>query len=385
MCRVALSQSFARRCFANPLTNSNSLHPSLYLIIDDHSVELEDMRREVIEQEQQQRREREQQAAQPAADPANAEEMDNASFLASLAPNLRQEILLSADDAFIASLPPNLIAEANVLRERVASQARRRAEEANAAAAAAGVAPARGGIAAGSRLAQPSERQGRSSRQKNGKLRVESDRKDIVYTPDRAEEMGPFLTANSAKALLSLFYLISPIQPARIHKLMLNMFHCKESRVFYLNSFSALLTNDRCGLLETLKTVDETNKTDLTDFPPSALIGSTTAALNEDRNQGPSIGMLRRRSDNRSVAVASSLPASARGSSHDDGSVPPIVSRRIVSTLASLCKSSPRVAFSMLDNTEDEGLSCLEKVSLLYLNFLGIVDIAMYCANHFPL
>ena len=40
MCHVVLSQSFARRCFSNPRTNSNSLHPSLYLIIDDHSVEL---------------------------------------------------------------------------------------------------------------------------------------------------------------------------------------------------------------------------------------------------------------------------------------------------------------------------------------------------------
>ena len=48
-------------------------------------------------------------------------DMDNASFLASLAPDLRQEILLTADDAFITSLPPTLIAEANVLRERVAA------------------------------------------------------------------------------------------------------------------------------------------------------------------------------------------------------------------------------------------------------------------------
>lgn len=38
----------------------------------------EDMRREVIAQEQNEQRQREQQAAQPAADPANAEEMDNA-------------------------------------------------------------------------------------------------------------------------------------------------------------------------------------------------------------------------------------------------------------------------------------------------------------------
>ena len=38
MCHVVLS--FDRRCFASQLTNSNSLYPSLYLIIGDHSVEL---------------------------------------------------------------------------------------------------------------------------------------------------------------------------------------------------------------------------------------------------------------------------------------------------------------------------------------------------------
>ena len=41
-----------------------------------------------------------------------------ASFVASLAPDLRNEILLTADDAFIQSLPPNIVAEAQILRER---------------------------------------------------------------------------------------------------------------------------------------------------------------------------------------------------------------------------------------------------------------------------
>jgi hypothetical protein len=40
--------------------------------------------------------------------------MDNASFVASLTPELRQEILQEADDNFIASLPESLRAEAQV-------------------------------------------------------------------------------------------------------------------------------------------------------------------------------------------------------------------------------------------------------------------------------
>ena len=89
----------------------------------------EDVRREVIAQDQRERRSRE----QAPADPANAEDMDNASFLASLAPDLRNEILLTADDEFIASLPPMIVAEAQVLRERARADHRIFAEQANEA------------------------------------------------------------------------------------------------------------------------------------------------------------------------------------------------------------------------------------------------------------
>eukprot|EP00177_Eucheuma_denticulatum_P008191 GFKZ01014909.1.p1 GENE.GFKZ01014909.1~~GFKZ01014909.1.p1 ORF type:complete len:1872 (+),score=326.79 GFKZ01014909.1:314-5929(+) len=53
---------------------------------------------------------------------AGAAEMDNASFLATLAPELREEILLTSGEAFIQSLPPSVAAEARVLRERGASR-----------------------------------------------------------------------------------------------------------------------------------------------------------------------------------------------------------------------------------------------------------------------
>lgn len=43
-------------------------------------------------------------------------DMDNASFLATLTPDLREEILLTQDDAFIESLPPAIQAEAHALR-----------------------------------------------------------------------------------------------------------------------------------------------------------------------------------------------------------------------------------------------------------------------------
>jgi hypothetical protein len=51
-----------------------------------------------------------------------SEEMDNASFIASLAPDLREEVLITSNEAFLATLPPHLVAEAHLLRERHVSQ-----------------------------------------------------------------------------------------------------------------------------------------------------------------------------------------------------------------------------------------------------------------------
>uniref|UniRef100_K3X2T4 Uncharacterized protein n=1 Tax=Globisporangium ultimum (strain ATCC 200006 / CBS 805.95 / DAOM BR144) TaxID=431595 RepID=K3X2T4_GLOUD len=79
----------------------------------------EDIRAEVLANE---RREREALAAAAAApaDISRAQEMDNASFVASLAPELREEILVTCDDAFLQTLPSQVRAEAMILRERAA-------------------------------------------------------------------------------------------------------------------------------------------------------------------------------------------------------------------------------------------------------------------------
>ncbi|CAN0506468.1 unnamed protein product, partial [Ectocarpus sp. 8 AP-2014] len=74
------------------------------------------------------------------ADPSRASEMDNASFVATLPPELRREVLLSADDALLSTLPPNLVAEAMVMRERIPHQVCvRSAQAAQAAGYASGV------------------------------------------------------------------------------------------------------------------------------------------------------------------------------------------------------------------------------------------------------
>lgn len=77
-----------------------------------------DIREEVLRTEAQERRRQERAAAQQASptQQRQAAEMDPASFLASLQPELRQTVLAEGDDEFIDQLPPDLAAEARALR-----------------------------------------------------------------------------------------------------------------------------------------------------------------------------------------------------------------------------------------------------------------------------
>ena len=179
-----------------------------------------------------------------------------------------------------------------------------------------------------------------------------------------------------------------------MHKLMLNLCLCEQSlRDFFLNVLSSLLHNDQQSVLALLEklTSNVTSPPGL-PFPPSSLIGmppslffislvpllsksylqifnflkGSSTDVMEESSLRQNVGTFKRRQIvNSAITVAASLPATARGSSTSDGMIPPIVSRRIISCLSSLCKASPRVAFSMLLQTEDAvSLSCLEKVRI---------------------
>lgn len=79
-----------------------------------------DIREELLQQEAQERRrrEREEQRRRNQANggpPPRAEEMDTASFLASLEPGLRQAVLMDQDEDMLAQLPPEIAVEARAL------------------------------------------------------------------------------------------------------------------------------------------------------------------------------------------------------------------------------------------------------------------------------
>ena len=78
-----------------------------------------DIRAELLEQEAQDRRRRERdetrRRAQESGAPAQPEEIDPASFIASLDPVLRQQVLAESDEDMLSHLPPDVVAEARAL------------------------------------------------------------------------------------------------------------------------------------------------------------------------------------------------------------------------------------------------------------------------------
>jgi E3 ubiquitin-protein ligase HUWE1 len=322
----------------------------------------EDMRREVIAQEQQERRMRE----QAPADPSNAEEMDNASFLASLAPDLRNDILLTADDAFIASLPPIIAAEAQVLRERARANHRMLAEQRSIVQQgdptnATGEGDEIANQGQGARARDHSE-DNPSRKKRAGKLRVDLDREEITYIPPGQEFLRSPVAKSDLKALFRFLYLLSPVRPHKLlQKVFQNLSIKQDLRLIISTVFLKFLQNDNSGGLEALDTlenayngsndwrckVDSMFEGSLQEFPPPLLIGTAPEVLETD-GLNPSIQMMRRRQTTDTAAsIAANLPITSRGSHHEQY-LPPVVATRIIDTLQHLCKHSARFCLDML-------------------------------------
>lgn len=331
----------------------------------------EDMRREIILQDQQDRERMQRQ--QQTADPSNAEDMDNASFLASLAPDLREEILLTADDTFLSSLPPDIIAEAQILRDRASSRYRQVREE--QVSLAEGAAQPNGnrlsivGGGAGS-LAESTGSRRRQEKHRTGRIRVDSDRSfSLSFLPGIKHENGPFITDSSMKMLIRLLYLLSPVRPHRLlQKLFQNLCYDRDLRKIILTTFVCLLHSDSTGAIASVKRLPSKSQqkemvsSDI--FPPVRLIGTAAVVLDTDVSTSH-FSFRRRPGYLADAAMAANLPAGARGSSSD--LLPPVVARRLIDTLLFLSKNAVRVPIEMAGPLNEIGsagivdnLSCLD-------------------------
>lgn len=207
--------------------------------------------------------------------------------------------------------------------------------------------------------------------------RVETDKEELIYTPENAREnLGALITVTSVKVLLNLLYMVSPLQPQRVvHKLLLNLCLHAETRDVILYLLAALLNNDKECIKEILNNMgnskggdEDANNEVGVDFPPCTLLGIAPDFAEGANPRFNSSISRRRNGGNASFTVSSALPASDRGCSSK--TIPPIVARRIISMLTSLSKSSPRIAFSMLAVSPEQGdnvicesrTSCMERL-----------------------
>ncbi|GKY98288.1 hypothetical protein MPSEU_000786400 [Mayamaea pseudoterrestris] len=350
MQQECVNQYDSTRELADQLSGS-SLDPEVLAALP------EDMRREVIEQERQERAMREH--AQAPADPSHAEEMDNASFIASLAPDLREEILSTADDEFLNSLPPSIIAEAQLLRERASMQQRRMHGD---------VAEDEGGADAAA--PRGNERRGQGGEQiltrrnrRFGKIRIEQDKAGVIYRP--ASLSSPF-GKSDIMMLIELMYLQSPVRPSRLlQKLFHNVFADPLLRAATTSCFIRLLMEDLESsrrLLDALAN-NYDNKDDWrflmdllfipSDFPPTRLLGSMPEATSGELMTLPS---KRRIWQSASASIAANLPRFTG----TDVAIPPVVSTRLIDTMLQICKASPRYCVHLLLPSGNETASGFE-------------------------
>jgi len=345
----------------------------------------EEMRREIIAHEQHERQ------MQAPADPSNAEDMDNANFLASLNSDLREDILLTADEAFLNSLPPNILAEAQVLRER--ASIRRQAGQVGTAFD--HVPPQRDGI---SEVHSSAPRRApeallntaassNASRKKNrpGNIKVDLNREHIIYTPKMEPKslVMPF-GAVQLRSLLQLMFLLSPVRPQRLlQKLFHNLCANSVLRGVLAKSFTKLLNDDGPGVLFVLSTLDGSLLTEIdrVDFPPHSLIGAAPEVL--ESSMDPDMTMsYRRQLGSAATSIAANLPASARGSSNGHH-IPLVVSTRVIDTLSYLGKNSARFCLNTLTNDimEYQDASSLNKVDTCFEEMLDLLSLLRYTTS----
>ena len=324
----------------------------------------EDMRNEILEQQRREREARERDEAP--VDPSRAEAMDNASFLASVEPALREEILLTADDAFLSTLPAGIRAEADVLRERALAQ--RRSMVDNDAGLSRG---GQGSAAEAGDHRSSSEHHGNARRrQRNGKVKVDIDREEITFLPD---SLSPPVAKADLELVTALLHLLSPIRPHRLmHQLVLNMSTNAKLRAALTGLFVGLLHDDNAMALKALDEYRKVYKDDsedwrsmvdksfsgIKDFPPKRLIGAAPDLPESDvYSINISASLLRQKHGiGTAASMAANLPKSSVGP-NAGSKLPPVVTNRILDVFLNLCKASPRFCVHLLEKTGDDSFT----------------------------
>ncbi|XP_010277573.1 PREDICTED: E3 ubiquitin-protein ligase UPL2-like isoform X2 [Nelumbo nucifera] len=244
-----------------------------------------DIRAEVLAQQQAQRLHQSQELeGQPV-------EMDAVSIIATFPSDLREEVLLTSSDSILAHLSPALIAEANMLRERLSHRYHSRTLF---------------GM-------YPRSRRGESSRQGEA-VGSTLDRSGIGVASRRSvggklleADGAPLVDKEALKAMIRLLRVVQPLYKGQLQRLLLNLCSHHETRTTMVQLLMDIL------MLDSQKPVNNLNS-----------VPETSYRLYACQNY-----------------VMYSRPQFLDG-------VPPLVSRRILETLTYLAQNHPYVAKLLL-------------------------------------
>ncbi|KAI9145613.1 hypothetical protein BKA69DRAFT_1111416 [Paraphysoderma sedebokerense] len=170
-----------------------------------------EIREEVLAQERQEAERRQRQQAQPQQTAAAAPvEMDPASFLAALDPRLRQSVLMEQDEAFLASLPPDMVAEANAA------------------------------------LRQPLNRE--TSRRPTSAISSAISSSMLMKKSSTTRESIQLVDKSNLATLVRLLFLPQPIAKNTLQKLLLNLSENSKSRVELMSMLLSILQDGASDL-----------------------------------------------------------------------------------------------------------------------------------------
>ena len=310
----------------------------------------EDMRREVIEQDRQQRLLAQQEQAP--ADPSHAQEMDNASIIASMAPELREEILMTLDESVLSTLPPQIIAEAQILRERASVRQRRIYESVSG-----GEANRQETVSGQSNANAAEPRQDAvvaKKKAKSGKMKIDADRDEVVVLP---EKMASPIAKADIKALLRFMFLLTPVKPPRIlQRVLSNFCENKPMRNSVTAAFVWLLHSNGHAADSAIEDYGESYENTQSlhwrahvdkafafeqQFPPARLFGAVPNVPDSDLcNMNLSPSFMRQRQGLGAAASAAGHLRQPNDAPHASAKTPPVVTGRVLETLIHMCRNT---------------------------------------------
>eukprot|EP01113_Clastostelium_recurvatum_P048440 TRINITY_DN881_c0_g1_i1.p1 TRINITY_DN881_c0_g1~~TRINITY_DN881_c0_g1_i1.p1 ORF type:complete len:3939 (-),score=1134.74 TRINITY_DN881_c0_g1_i1:193-12009(-) len=281
-----------------------TVHPDFLAVLPPSiQAEVIDQERRILERLL---RERERQAAAATV----AQEMDNATFLATLTPDLRDEVLLTADEAFISSLPPDLHAEALAVRERaVRNQYRRNAF---------------GASGLPSTMAQ-------GSRGQRGGVPVAPKVQVVLDRP------GHLLNEDALLSLVRLLYLESSLARGLLQKVIQNLCVYQDDRRFLTHALISILRAcmNKVVVVKSVPSSTTSSSKSLAESLSQSTVTASSPSFNPILE--PAHPLVGHRQEGKAASITSEYP-------------PSLVIRRILDILTHLAKSNGAVLTIMFED-----------------------------------